>query len=61
LFGVNLKKILWVLPKNTFPVNDGAKKANYSLLSSLSKINIVDVLVALFLLISLKLTPKNQN
>lgn len=40
-----MKKILWVLPKNTFPVNDGAKKANYSLLSSLSKINIVDVLV----------------
>ena len=40
-----MKKILWVLPKNTFPVNDGAKKANYSLLKSLSFINKVDVLV----------------
>lgn len=40
-----MKKILWVLPKNTFPVNDGAKKANYSLLSSLSKLNKVDILV----------------
>lgn len=40
-----MKKILWVLPKNTFPVNDGAKKANYSLLKSVSSLNIVDVLV----------------
>lgn len=41
-----MKKILWVLPKNTFPVNDGAKKANFSLLSSVAKLNPnLDILV----------------
>jgi hypothetical protein len=38
--------VLWVLPKNTFPVNDGAKKANHSLMKSLfPKLQNVDILV----------------
>lgn len=30
-----MKKCLWVLPKNIFPVCDGARKANHSLLKSI--------------------------
>lgn len=33
------KHILWVIPKNIFPVNDGAKRANYSLLKSMQILN----------------------
>lgn len=40
------KRVLWVLPKNIFPVNDGAKRANYSLLKSLS---LLDVNLDLFI------------
>lgn len=40
------RSILWVLPKNIFPVNDGAKRANYSLLKSL---NILDANLDLFI------------
>ena len=36
------KKILWVLPKYTFPINDGARVASSSLLISITK-NSVDV------------------
>jgi len=46
LYGVDLKKILWVIPKNILPVNDGAKKANFSLLSSFCKLDVqIDLLI----------------